>query len=78
LTLPCIALSRNNDIEIEANSRKTFILPIKYLNDYYLYNCYLIICGDDFTYLLSNYNYINSNDLEGLEDYIFKGMIYDI
>jgi hypothetical protein len=70
----------NNDdhILIEANSRQTFILPIKYLNDYYLYNCYLIICGDDFTYLLSNYNYINSNDLEGLEDYLFKGMIYDI
>ena len=65
-------------IEIEANSRKTFILPIKYLNEYYLYNCYLIIYGDDFTYLLSNYNYINSNDLEGLEKYLFKGMIYDI
>lgn len=70
----------NNDdhILIAGNSRQTFILPIKYLNDYYLYNCYLIIYGDDFTYLLSNYNYINSNDLEGLEDYLFKGMIYDI
>ena len=70
----------NNDayLLIEANCKQTFILPIKYSNDYYLYNCYLIICGDDFTYLLSNYNYINSNDLEGLEDYLFKGMIYDI
>lgn len=70
----------NNDgyLEIEANSSKTFILPIEYLNDYYLYNCYLIIYGDDFTYLLSNYNYINSNDLEGLDDYLFKGLIYDI
>ena len=42
------------------------------------FNVKNIICGDDFTYLLSNYNYINSNDLEGLEDYLFKGMIYDI
>lgn len=71
-------INNDNYILIEANSRQTFILPIKYLNDYYLYNCYLIIYGDDFTYLLSNYNYINSNDLEGLEDYLFKGMIYDI
>lgn len=71
-------INNNNYILIEANSRQTFILPIEYSNDYYLYNCYLIICGDDFNYLLSNYNYINSNDLEGLEDYIFKGMIYDI
>lgn len=73
-------IDNDNDgyIEIEANSRKTFILPIKYLNEYYLYNCYLIIYGDDFTYLLSNYNYINSNDLEGLKEYLFKGMIYDI
>lgn len=68
----------STDITLKANENTTFILPINNTLDCYLYNCYLLIEINGKTYYLSNFIYINSNDLFALERYIIKGIIYDI
>lgn len=68
----------STDITLKANENSTFILPINNTLDCYLYNCYLLIEINGKTYYLSNFTYINSNDLFALERYIIKGIIYDI
>lgn len=68
----------NGYLLIEANAKKTFILPINHKNNNYISNCYLLINCNGNIYYLSNYNYINSNDLESLNSYLFEGIIYDI
>lgn len=70
--------SITNFITFIKGETTTFILPIKYLKNQYLNNCYMLFEIDNEIYYLSNYNYINSNDLEGLEIYLLKGLIYDI
>ena len=65
-------------ISILKGEIKSYILPIKHGYNLYLYNCYLLIEINGEEYYISNFNYINSNDLTRLEKYITSGIIYDL
>ena len=67
----------SDNLIIEGNSSTTYLIPIKYTDDYFLYNCYLLIEIDGEKYYISNFDYINSNDLNRLIRYIEGGVIYE-
>lgn len=67
----------NGYLLVPHNESKTFILPIQKNSDIYLYNCYLLLEINGNKYYISNFDYINTNDLFTLEKYITSGLIYD-
>lgn len=73
---------KNTNIEgflsLPKKESETFILPIKNDSDLYLFNCYMLFEINGEEYLISNFNYINSNDLSGLEKYIISGIVYEL
>lgn len=64
-------------ILIESNTTKTFILPVLG-GENQLTNCYILLEINGQSYYISNFNFINSNDLEAVSKYIFEGIIYAI
>lgn len=68
----------SNNLVVETMQNKTYILPIKHLSDYYLYNCYLLLTINGEEYYISNFDYIKSNDLNSLSSYVFGGLIYEL
>ena len=64
-------------ILIESNTTKTFILPVLG-GENQLTNCYILLEINGQSYYISNFNFINSNDLEAISKYIFEGIIYAI
>ena len=72
-----ISTSSGGGLKIDSNTNKTYILPIESSADLYLYNTYLLIEINMEKYYISNFNYINSNDFNRLENYIESGIIYE-
>ena len=64
-------------ITVSANKSKTYILPVKNSGDLFLYNTYLLMEINNEKYYISNFNYVNSNDLNQLEKYLESGIIYE-
>ena len=64
-------------LTVTSNSSKTYILPVKTENNLYLFNSYLLIEINNEIYYISNFNYINSNDILRIEKYLERGIIYE-
>lgn len=64
-------------IVIESGETKTVILPINYKMNNQLTNCYLLLEINGNTYYVSNFNFINTNDLESMKNYLSLGYIYE-
>ena len=71
-------LSNQERIKLNANEKKTIIIPINNDKKLYLSNCFITYKIGQKSYYLSNFTYIKSNDLNGLNPYLFKGKIYEL
>ena len=66
-----------DSVRISSNDTKTLLILIDNKSDLYLSNSYIFMSIDGIRYYIENFNYINSNDLDGLSKYIKEGIIYD-
>lgn len=64
------------EITLAPNIVETYVLPILYINDYYLSNCYLLFYVGDEVYYYNNFTYINSIELDTMSFYVKNGVIY--
>lgn len=67
----------SGQIILEKDEVKTIVIPIKYLKDLYLYNCFLLFNVDGKLYYFNNFYFIESNDLNIMNKYIEMAKIYD-
>ena len=73
-----IDISLSNPLYINSDSNETFIIPIIYLEELYLYNFYMLIEMNGESSYFNNFIYIDSNDLNSISNYVSKGLRHGI